>query len=134
MAKNFHLDVITPTEKVFSGDVWHLRAPGAGGDFGVLADHAPMMAGLKPGRLRIDLPDMSFDLFAIGRGYFEVHGNNAVVLAGGCLRKDDIDLDRAQAAQERALQHLAKSTDPREVEEARAALEFALAQIKVAEG
>ena len=134
MAKNFHLDVITPTETVFSGEVWHLRAPGAGGDFGVLADHAPMMAGLLPGRLRIDLPDMSFDYFAIGRGYFEVHGNSAVVLAGNCLRRDDIDIDRAQAARERALQHLAKSTDPREIEETRVALEFALAQIKVAEG
>jgi len=133
MAKNYQLDILTPTGKVFSGEVWHVRAPGAGGEFGVLADHAPIMAGLIPGRLRVDRPDQSYDFFAIGRGYFEVHNNRAVVLTGNCVEKDDIDLERANAARERALQHLARATGPREQEEARTALEFALAQIKLAE-
>lgn len=133
MAKNFHLDILTPAGKVYSGDVWHVRAPGAGGDFGVLADHAPMMAGLSPGRLRVDMPDQSYDFYAIGRGYFEVHGNHAVVLTANCVEKDDIDLERARAARERALQHIAAATSPKEEDEARVALEFALAQIKLAE-
>jgi F-type H+-transporting ATPase subunit epsilon len=133
MAKNFQLDILTPTGKVYSGDVWHVRAPGADGNFGVLADHAPLMAALAPGRLRIDMSDQSYDYYAIARGYFEVHNNRAVVLVAHCVEKDDIDLERATAARERALQHLAVAVSPREQDEARAALEFAMVQIKLAE-
>lgn len=133
MAKNFQLDILTPTGKIFSGEVWHVRAPGAGGEFGVLADHAPMMAGLKPGRLRIDMPDQSYDFYAIGRGYFEVHNSRAVVLTAQCVERDDIDIERAKAAHERALQHLANAVSSREQEQAREALEFAIVQIKLLE-
>lgn len=132
MAKNFSLEIITPTETCFAGEIWHVRAPGSDGEFGVLAEHAPMMAGLKAGRLRVDRDDVSVD-YVIGRGFFEVHDSRAVVLTGSCTIKADIDIERAKAAQERALQNLHDAQSPRDAEEARAALELALAQIKIAE-
>jgi F-type H+-transporting ATPase subunit epsilon len=133
MAKPFKLEVVTPTETSYVSEVIHLRAPGAAGDFGVLADHAPMMAALRAGRLHVDTADTGFD-FAISGGYLEVHTNRAVIFAETCTRKEDIDLARAQAAKQRALKELEAATTSVQQEEARAALTRALARIKVAEG
>jgi len=133
MAKPFSIEIISPVGKIFTGEIIHVRAPGVDGDFGVLADHAPLMAGLRPGRLHVDDPDESFD-FAITGGFFEVHSNRALVLAESCIRKEDIDLDRAIAARDRALSMLGDAKTPEAQEEARIALEKAMAIIKVAEG
>ncbi len=133
MAKPFHIEIVTPTATCYKGEIIHVRAPGVDGDFGVLADHAAMMAGLRPGRLRIDDPDSSFD-YAITGGFFEVHNNRAVVLAEECIKREDINLERAVEARDRALAELADADTTAKQEEARAALAKALAIIKVAEG
>jgi F-type H+-transporting ATPase subunit epsilon len=132
MAKLFDLEIVTPTGTAFTGQVIHVRAPGVDGDFGVLADHAPLMAGLKPGRLRVDDPDEGFD-FVITGGFFEVHSNRAVVMAEACLRREDIDIERARRARDRALKELeaAKTTEEQDI--ARASLDKAMAIIKFGE-
>lgn len=132
MSKPFFLEIVTPTSTCFKGEIIHVRAPGVDGDFGVLADHAPMMAGLRPGRVRLDDPDESFD-YVITGGFFEVHDNRAVILAEECMKKEDIDLNRAFQARDRALQMLADAKTPEEQEEARTALSKAVAIIQVAE-
>jgi F-type H+-transporting ATPase subunit epsilon len=133
MAKEFRLEVVTPIQMSYVSDVIHLRAPGVAGDFGVLADHAPMMAALKAGRLHVDTVDAGFD-FAISGGYLEVHQNRSVIFAETCTRKEDIDLPRASSAKQRALKELEEATTPQQQDDARAALARALARIKVAEG
>ena len=133
MAKPFRLEIITPTAHPFNAEIIHVRAPGVGGEFGVLADHAPMMAALKPGRLHVDDPDTGFD-FAVTGGYFEVHENRAIVFAETCIRKEDIDLERAIAAKNRALKELEEAESAELQAQARHALARALCRIKVAEG
>jgi F-type H+-transporting ATPase subunit epsilon len=132
MPKLFTLEIITPLGSFFKGEILHVRAPGVDGDFGVLADHAPLMAGLRPGRLRVEDPDESFDFVMTG-GFFEVHGNRAVVLAETCLRKEDVDLERAIHARDRALQALAEAKTPEAQEEARTNLAKVMALIKFIE-
>jgi F-type H+-transporting ATPase subunit epsilon len=132
VAKLFTVEIMTPVGRIYSGEVIHVRAPGKDGDFGVLADHAPLMAGLRPGRLRVDDPDEGFD-FVITGGFFEVHNNRAVVMAETALRREDIDLERAKAARERALQMLAEAKTLEGQEEARTALDKAMAIIRFAE-
>jgi F-type H+-transporting ATPase subunit epsilon len=127
------MEIVTPTATCYKGEILHVRAPGVDGDFGVLADHAPMMAGLRPGRVRIDDPDASFD-YAITGGYFEVHNNRAVILDEECFKREDINLERATEARDRALTELENAKTQDEQEHARAALAKALAIIKVAEG
>ncbi len=132
MAKPYYIEIVTPTATCYKGEVIHVRAPGVDGDFGVLADHAPMMAGLRPGRVRIEDPDESFD-YVITGGFFEVHNNRAVILAEECMKREDIDLKRATEARDRALAMLAEAKTPEAQEEARTALAKAMAIIKVAE-
>jgi F-type H+-transporting ATPase subunit epsilon len=132
MAKPFDLEIVTPVGTVFHGSILHVRVPGVDGDFGVLADHAPLMAGLKPGRMRVDDADESFD-FVITGGFFEVHSNRAVLMAEACLRREDIDLDRATKARDRALKELEAAKTPEEQDAARTALDKAMAIIKFSE-
>ena len=132
MSKPFAIDIVTHTGSFFTGEIWHVRAPGVDGDFGVLADHAPLMAGLRAGRLHIDQANAGSD-FVITGGFFEVHDNRAVVLAETCYRKEDIDLERINAARDEALKILSSVATPEEQAEARIALEKALAIIKFAE-
>jgi len=132
MPKLFTLEIITPLGTFFKGEILHVRAPGVDGDFGVLADHAPLMAGLRPGRLQVEDPDESFDFVMTG-GFFEVHANRAVVMAETCLRKEDVDLERARRARARALQALAEAKTLEAQEEARTNLAKAMALIKFIE-
>jgi F-type H+-transporting ATPase subunit epsilon len=132
MPKLFTLEIITPLGSFFKGEILHVRAPGVDGDFGVLADHAPLMAGLRAGRLQVEDPDESFDFVMTG-GFFEVHSNRAVVLAETCLRKEDVDIERARRARDRALQALAEAKTPEAQDEARTNLAKALALIKFIE-
>jgi F-type H+-transporting ATPase subunit epsilon len=132
VAKLFFLEIVTTTSTAYKGEIIHVRAPGVDGDFGVLADHAPMMAGLRPGRVRLDESDESFD-YVITGGFFEVHNNRAVILAEECWKREDIDLERALQARERALQMLADAQTTEAQEEARIALTKAVAIIQFAE-
>jgi F-type H+-transporting ATPase subunit epsilon len=132
MPKLFSLEIMTPLGTFFEGEILHVRAPGVEGDFGVLADHAPLMAGLRAGRLRVEDSDESFDFVMTG-GFFEVHSNRAVVLAETCLRKEDVDFERAMRARDRALQALAEAKTPEAQEEARTNLSKVLALIKFIE-
>ncbi len=131
MARSYKLEVITPEGRVYDSEVIHLRAPGLEGDFGILAEHAPIMAALRIGKLHVDESDNSFD-FAVSGGYLEGHENQIVLLAETCERKEAIDVERAGRARDRALKRLeeAEGTD---MERARAALMRALNRLRVAE-
>ncbi len=77
----FHLSILTPEGIIFTDNVESLSAPGAEGSFGVLARHAPMMAQLKDGILRVKAPAEE-KLFQINSGILEVNNqNNVVILA-----------------------------------------------------
>ncbi len=132
MARSYKLEVITPEGRVYDSEVVHLRAPGAEGEFGILADHAPIMAALKIGKLHVDEPAASFD-FAISGGYLEGHENRIVVLAQTCERKEAIDVERAQRARERAAKRLTEMTEGIDIDRARAALMRALNRLHVAQ-
>ncbi len=134
MAKNYKLEVISPDGKVYDSDVVHLQAPGLEGAFGILADHAPIMAGLRVGKLHVDEPAESFD-FAVSGGYLEGHDNRVVVLAETCERKEDIDVERAEKARDRALKRLEKARTGADIdiERARAALMRALNRLHIAQ-
>ena len=134
MAKNYKLEVISAEGKAYESDVVHLQAPGLEGSFGILADHAPIMAALKVGKLHVDEPTAAFD-FSISGGYLEGHDNRVVVLAETCERKRDIDVGRAEQARDRAVKRLEKAGEGMDIdiERARAALMRALNRLRIAE-
>jgi F-type H+-transporting ATPase subunit epsilon len=78
---SFNLEILTVERPIFTGQVNALTAPGTTGEFGVLAEHAPLVSGLKKGTLKITMPDGNEKTFPLRRGFLRVEKNRVVVLA-----------------------------------------------------
>ena len=81
MSKHFALELITPTGKVYSGEVESVQLPGEEGRFQVLYNHAPMIAMLQKGEVKVVEASHTKQSFYIDKGVFEVLNNQAVILA-----------------------------------------------------
>ena len=104
----FSVSVVTPEGAAFDGDAEMLIVPGAAGEIGVLARHAPLVAMLKAGSTRVHLGDGQIQEFATGPGFFQVLEDRAIALVDDAVQADEIDdaraqrqLDEAQAELER---------------------------------
>jgi F-type H+-transporting ATPase subunit epsilon len=75
------LEIVTPDEKVFEGEAKHVQLPGKDGLFGILDNHAPIVATLKKGRIKVEATDGDIQLFEIGGGVVEMNNNKVIVLA-----------------------------------------------------
>ena len=122
---------MTPMKSAFKGDVRTLIARGTDGYFGVLANHAPMLAALDFGPLHLRAADGSDKWFAVSSGFFEVRGNKAALLVETCESKEEIDVERARKAKERAEERL-KNRDNIDIRRAEAALLRALIRLSIA--
>jgi len=81
MAKNFYLDILTPEKTVYSGEISSLIVPAELGYLGVLAGHAPLIAGLKPGKIIFaPLQGSRATIQLRASGFLEVFKNRATVL------------------------------------------------------
>jgi F-type H+-transporting ATPase subunit epsilon len=85
----FHFDLVSPEELLFSGEVEHVVVPGIEGEFGVLAGHAPLVAMLKPGILKILGPNEQ-RILVVG-GFAEVSPEGLTVLADRAMAVAEVD-------------------------------------------
>jgi len=129
----FHLEIVTPTGTLYTGGVERLQAPGSEGGFGVLARHHPMLASLQVGRISFVEEGGEARGAATSGGFVEVRRNRVTMLAETAELSDQIDVDRARTAHDRALERLARWGDS-EIDFARAeaALARALNRLRVA--
>ena len=86
----FHLDLVTPDKVLFSGPVEQVDVPGAEGDFGVLAGHAPLVATLKPGVMVVHEGGKHHRLVVTG-GFAEVNAEGLTILADFADKVEDFD-------------------------------------------
>jgi len=105
----FKLSIVTPEKVFYDGDVTTLVVPGTEGYLGVLSNHAPLITALKPGRIEFRDADEKVKIVAVTKGFLEVSGNAATILCNAAEFADDIDIERAQKAYERAKQKLGMS-------------------------
>ena len=135
MAEKLKLEVVTPKGAVVSQEVDIVTAPGYGGEFGVLANHAPFLSTIKTGVLTYKTGAQEETLMVSG-GFCEVSNNKLTFLVESAERGTDIDVDRALRAKERAEKRLAEAQAQKEKFDrtrAEAALQRALSRLKVAE-
>ena len=97
----FSLSVVTPEGSAFEGEAERLVVPGAAGEIGVLARHAPLVAMLQAGEIRIK-SDGSWQSFAAGPGYFKVQRDRAIVLVDDAVRAEEIDVEESRREVEAA--------------------------------
>jgi F-type H+-transporting ATPase subunit epsilon len=132
MAEKILLEIVTPERKVLSEMVDIVVAPGELGEFGVLPGHIPFLCKLKIGELRYRVGDASRHVAVMG-GYAEVLNNQVTILAPAAEAATEIDVVRARAARERAERRIAETKDKLVFARSQAALQRAMARLKVAE-
>ena len=102
----FQLSIVTPEKVIFEGEVVSLLVPGMEGYLGILSNHAPLITALQPGRIEFQDDRDKIQVFSVSGGFVEVSGNRATLLADTAEHCEEIDIDRAQTALERALKAL----------------------------
>jgi F-type H+-transporting ATPase subunit epsilon len=105
--REFSVSVVTPDGPAYEGDAQMIIVPGAAGEIGVLARHAPLIATLKAGSTRVHLSDTEILEFATGPGFFQVLQDRAIALVDDAVEAAKIDADRAQQQLEEAQAELA---------------------------
>jgi F-type H+-transporting ATPase subunit epsilon len=102
--KTFSVSLVTPDGAAFEGEAVMMIVPGADGEIGVLARHAPLIATLKAGSTRVHLGegDDRVREFATGPGFFKVEQDRAIALVDDAVLAKDIDVERARKQLEEA--------------------------------
>ncbi len=125
------LDIVTAERNVYSDDVDMVTAPGIEGELGILPRHSPLMTALQPGELRIRKGDQ-VEFFAVGGGFIEVRPDRVIVLAESAEHAAEIDMERAEAARERAEKMLQEGVPEGQIEAIEGALRRSRVRLKVA--
>jgi F-type H+-transporting ATPase subunit epsilon len=94
--KEFSVSVVTPDGPAYEGDAQMIIVPGAAGEIGVLARHAPLIATLKAGSTRVHVSENEVIEFATGPGFFEVLNDRAIALVDDAVKADEVDDARAR--------------------------------------
>ena len=104
----FDVSLVTPDGAAFDGEAEMVIVPGAAGEIGVLARHAPLVATLKAGSTRVHLSSTEILEFATGPGFFKVELDRALALVDDAVNVKEIDDARARTQLETAKAELEK--------------------------
>jgi F-type H+-transporting ATPase subunit epsilon len=130
MAHTIHVEVVSLTESVFSGDAEFVVLPGVMGELGIYPKHAPLITQIKPGEVRIKLPGREEEqIVFVQGGFLEVQPDVVTVLSDTAIRAHDLDEANALEAKQRAEEAMQNKTSKEEVATAEAELAGALAQL-----
>jgi F-type H+-transporting ATPase subunit epsilon len=129
--ETIQLTIVSAEGEIFAGEARMVFLPGSEGDLGITPRHAPLLTMLRPGEVRVQLPEGDEQSFYIGGGALEVQPKRITVLADTAARARDLDEAAALAAQQRAEEALAGTTDKISQAEALAELARAVAQLRM---
>jgi F-type H+-transporting ATPase subunit epsilon len=130
MSNTIQVDIVSAEKELFSGVAESVVATAIDGELGILPKHAPLLAELKPGEVRVNLGGGKIEIFYISGGMLEVQPDCVTVLADTALRAKDIDEAAALKAQQRAQQLLHEKHAEFDYAKARADLANAAAQLR----
>lgn len=137
MAGIMHVDIVDSESRIFAGEAEFLVVNAFDGELGIFPHHIAMVSKLKPGVLRIKLPNSDEQkIFALSGGFLEVYDNNVIVMADIVERTDELDEQKLLEQRDYALNRIKQadlSSSTVEVARAQAALEIAIAQLKAVE-
>jgi len=127
------VEIITPERLVKQTQAESVVVPAVDGELGILAHHAPLLAQLVPGIIRMGQGE-SVELFAVSGGFVEVNKNHVSIFAESAEMAHEIDEERARLAAERAKESMKVATTETELRQAEAALRRAMTRLRITEG
>jgi F-type H+-transporting ATPase subunit epsilon len=129
----FNLQIITPKNIVFDQEVEMVILRTTEGDMGILPNHAPFVAELVIGEMKVKLAAESEEMFFVAGGFLEIADNKATILADDAMNAKDIDIEKARKEAEIAKAKLSKLKEDRDIVATERALQESLAKIRVSE-
>ncbi|HEY5365525.1 MAG TPA: F0F1 ATP synthase subunit epsilon [Casimicrobiaceae bacterium] len=130
MAHTIHVDIVSAEEQIFSGEAEFVVLPGVAGELGIYPRHTPLLTEIKPGAVRVKLPNIDREeLVFVQGGFLEVQPRLVTVLADTAIRAKDLDEAKALEAKREAEQAMINRTSKEAVAAAEAELAGALAQL-----
>jgi F-type H+-transporting ATPase subunit epsilon len=131
MAMTIHVDVVSAEESIFGGLAEFVVLPGEAGELGILPGHTQLMTRIRPGTVRLKLPDRAEEeLIFVAGGVLEVQPNCVTVLADTAIRGHDLDEAKAIEAKKSAEEAMRNRTSEMEYAKAEAELASAIAQLQ----
>jgi len=125
MAMTIHVDVVSAEQAIFSGIAEVVIVPAKMGEVGIYPQHAPMLTNIKPGSVRIKIPDQAEEeVIYVSGGMLEVQPGVVTILADTAVRGVDLDEAKATEAKQRAEEAMKDRSS---------AMDYARAQIELAE-
>ncbi len=130
MANTFYIEIITPSRTFYTGDVEMIVLKTPEGEMGIMKDHMPMVVAVAIGPLRI-LKDGKWLEAVLSEGFMEIMRDKTVILTDTAEWPNEIDINRAKAAEERARERLQSQLSRVEYMQSQAALQRAITRLKV---
>ena len=131
MANTIHVDVVSAEEQIYSGEAEFVVLPGVDGELGVYPRHTPLFTQIKPGAVRMKLPNQATEeLVFVQGGFLEVQPHAVTVLADTAIRAKDLDEKAALEAKKAAEDAMARKVTKEEIAAAEASLATAMAQLE----
>ena len=125
MAMTIHVDVVSAEQAIFSGVAEFVVVPAEMGELGIYPRHTPLITRLKPGSVRMKIPDRGEEeLIYVSGGILEVQPNVVTILSDTAIRGHDLDETKALEAKQRAEDAMKNRA---------AAMDYAKAQSELAE-
>lgn len=130
MTATLRLDIVSAEKQLFSGDVEMAYVTGEMGELGIAPGHSQLLTTLRPGQVRVILPNKEEEVFYISGGMLEVQPYVVTVLADTAMRAETIDEAAALQAKEQAEKALSGKISAIDITRATLELSEALAQIR----
>jgi len=130
MANTFYLEIVTPNRVFYSGEVEMVVLKTPEGEMGILKDHMPMVVAVAIGPIRIQAGGQWLEA-VLSEGFMEIMKEKTVILVDTAEWPNEIDINRAKAAEERARERLQSQLSKIEYMQSQAALQRAVTRLKV---
>ena len=131
MALRVHVDLVSAEELIFSGETEFAVFPGEAGELGIYPRHTPLLTRVKPGAVRLKIPDRDdYELIYVSGGILEVQPTLITLLADTAIRAHDLDEAKAIDAKRRAEEALQTRSADVSYAAAEAELAQAIAQLQ----
>ena len=130
MASSFYLEMVSPEDIFFSGNARQIILPALDGSHGILPGHEPMVTAITAGEVKFQDESGQWHPAVVSDGCVEIMPERVILLAATIERPEEIDVNRAEAAKQRAEERLRQKQSQQEYYQTQAALSRALARLK----
>lgn len=125
-----HVDIVSATESLYSGEAKCVFAPGSNGELGIYPQHLALLSTLKPGEVRVET-DNGFESIYVSGGIVEIQPNIVTIFSDTAIRAHDLDESKALEAKKRAEEAMENADSDHDISSTQAALAESMAQLQM---